>query len=38
MDYEKNTITIGPGVLNSQVYDMLYNVKKELRKTVLFCS
>ncbi|GFF58651.1 6-hydroxy-D-nicotine oxidase [Aspergillus udagawae] len=30
MDYEKNTITIGPGVLNSQVYDMLYNVKKEL--------
>lgn len=31
LDFENDMVTIGPGVVNSQVYDLLYDVKKELR-------
>ncbi|KAJ6078876.1 hypothetical protein N7467_008629 [Penicillium canescens] len=30
LDFENDAVTIGPGVVNSQVYDLLYDVKKEL--------
>nr|ADY16695.1 TqaG [Penicillium aethiopicum] len=30
LDYDNDTVTIGPGVQNSQVYDVVYDVKKEI--------
>ncbi|KAJ5150178.1 hypothetical protein N7448_001756 [Penicillium atrosanguineum] len=30
LGYDTDTVTVGPGVKNSQVYDVVYDVKKEL--------